>query len=347
MVGGRNFAESQFNRVMQSKRQAGSAFKPFVFAAALESGYTPSTMLTGLDEPVNIPGGTWLPDDGHSEATAMTVRAALRVSSNRAAVKMLREVGIPRAVSYAKKLGLEAPPVPALVLGAGDVTALQMASAYGAFANGGWLREPIFIRRVEDANGRVLFTSTPKATPAITPETAFLMAQMLADAMNAGTGYRAREAGFRFPAAGKTGTTNEYRDAWFIGFTPALVTSVWVGFDEPRTIAPGGYAGQLAAPIWGRFMKTAVKKDAGWIKRPEGIVAVEICRVSGGRATDMCRRAPAITETGEVLEGPVVVSEYFRRGTEPADCPIHTQHPVCSGCAPVDNPRRDFQPRRR
>ena len=324
MVGGRDFNESQFNRAVQSKRQAGSAFKPFVYAAALESGFTPSTVLTGLDEPVNIPGGTWLPDDGHSTATSMTVRAALRVSSNRAAVKMLREIGISRAVVYAKKLGLDAPPVPALVLGAGDVTVLSIAAAYGAFANGGMLREPMFIRRVEDAHGRVLFSGGSKATPAITPETAFLMSQMLADAMNAGTGYRAREAGFRFPAAGKTGTTNDYRDAWFIGYTPALVTSVWVGFDDPRTIAPGGYAGQLAAPIWGRFMKNAVKRDAGWIRRPEGIVTVEICRVSGGRATDMCRRAPAITQTGEVLEGPSVAAEYFKRGNEPADCPIHS-----------------------
>lgn len=324
LVGGRDFGTSQFNRAVQSKRQAGSAFKPFVYAAALEAGMTPSTLLTGLDEPVSIPGGTWLPDDGHSTETAMTVRAALRVSSNRAAVKVVRAVGIDRAVAYAHRLGLEAPPVPALVLGAGDVTVLSMAAAYGAFANGGFLREPMFIRKVEDAKGRVLFTGESRATPAVSPETAFLMSQMLADAMNAGTGYRAREAGFQFPAAGKTGTTNDYRDAWFIGYTPALVTSVWVGFDEPRTIAPGGYAGQLAAPIWGRFMKTAVRKDAGWIRRPSGITVVEVCRVSGGRATDACRRSFPVSDTGEVLTGSTVVSEYFRRGTEPDDCPIHS-----------------------
>ena len=325
MTGGRNFDESQFNRALQGKRQAGSAFKPFVFAAAIESGFTPATLVIGLDTPMMAADGAWLPDDGHSTATAMTIRAALKSSSNRAAVQVLRAVGIPRAVSYANRLGLEAPSVPSLVLGAGEVSVLEMASAYGVFANGGWLRTPVFIRRVEDNQGRVLYAGEPHASRAVSEETAFLMADMLSGVVNGGTGYRAREAGFKFRAAGKTGTTNDYRDAWFIGFTPSLVTSVWVGFDQPRTIVPGGYAGQLAAPIWGRFMQRAAgQRDAGWIRRPSGIVAVEVCRSSGDLATEGCRRSISISTEGEIVDQSGVGFEYFRRGTEPLqECPIH------------------------
>ena len=154
-------------------------------------------------------------------------------------------------------------------------------------------------------------------------ETAFLMAQMLKDVVEAGTGYRAREAGFRFPAAGKTGTTNDYRDAWFIGFTPKLVTSVWVGFDQPKTIVAGGYAGQLAAPIWGRFMRDG-SSSGGWITQPSGVTAAEVCQASGQLASEMCRRSVAIDADGNETGKPLVSWEYFRRGTEPTDdCPIH------------------------
>ena len=321
MVGGREFDESQFNRVVQARRQAGSAFKPFVFAAAIENGASPGTLLTNLDTPMEASDGMWRPADAHLVSDSMTVRTALRTSSNRAAVQVLRDVGIPRAVSFAARLGIEAPSVPSMVLGSGDVTALSMATAYGAFANGGFVRTPIFIRRVEDANGRVLYTGQSTARPAVSPETAFLMAQMLADALNSGTGYRARQGGFKYAAGGKTGTTNDYKDAWFIGFTPALVTAVWVGFDQPKTIVSGGYAGQLAAPIWGRFMKDAVTRDAGWVKRPSGIEAVEVCRASGLLPTDGCYRGTA-DDDGNMKA--TVGTEYFRRGTEPTDtCPIH------------------------
>jgi membrane carboxypeptidase/penicillin-binding protein len=324
LVGGRDFGESQFDRATQARRQAGSAFKPFVFAAALESGATPATVYSDLDDAALVPGGVWRPADGHSSLESMTMRTALRISSNRAAVQVLRRVGIPRAVSYASRMGLEAPPVPSLVLGSGDVTVLSMTAAYGAFANGGWLRPPVFIRRVEDRDGRVLYRDDSRPSPAVTEETAFLMAQMLADVVNRGTGYRARQAGFRFQAAGKTGTTNDYHDAWFVGFTPALVASVWVGFDDPKTIVPGGYAGDIAAPIWGRFMQQATTKDAGWIRRPGGISSAEICRESGLLPSDACYRTHIVKADGTVTDQSVVATEFFRRGTEPADyCTIH------------------------
>jgi penicillin-binding protein 1A len=211
------------------------------------------------------------------------------------------------------------------VLGTGDVTALSMASAYGVFANGGWLRTPVFIRRIEDATGHVLYENKSQGVRALSEDTSFLMAQMLRDVIDGGTGYRAREAGFRFAAAGKTGTTNDYHDAWFIGFTPTLVTSVWVGFDQPKTIASGGYAGQLAAPIWGRFMRDAAgQKDSGWITRPSTVTAVEIDLTSGQLASEGCRHATILTADGDPTDRPVVGYEYFRRGTEPTDeCPIH------------------------
>jgi penicillin-binding protein 1A len=332
MVGGRDFDESQFNRVIQAERQAGSAFKPFVYAAAMESGYTPATLITGLDDPMLAQEGAWVPEDAHVSGPSMTVRTALRTSSNRAAVQVLKAVGIQRAVSYAGRLGLEAPPVPSLVLGAGDVTLLSMTAAYGAFASGGWLRTPIFIRRVEDARGNVIFTQPVSAHQAITEQTAYQMAQMLADVVNSGTGYRARQSGFYAPAAGKTGTTNDYRDAWFVGFTPALVAGVWVGFDQPQTIMPGGYAGELAAPIWGGFMKDATsQKTSGWLKQPDGIVAVEICRMSGALPTEGCRRVLTEDRDGITTEKSFVGVEYFRRGTEPQEyCELHEPQSIGS-----------------
>ena len=324
LVGGRNFGESQFDRAIQAKRQAGSAFKPFVFAAALESGASPATVLTDLDDAVYVPDGAWRPADGHSSLESMTMRTALRISSNRAAVQVLKNVGISRAVAYASRMGLEAPAVPSLVLGTGDVTVLSMATAYGTFANGGWVRPPVFIRKIEDRDGKVLYRDDSHPSQAITEETAFLMANMLADVVNRGTGYRARQAGFKYQAAGKTGTTNDYHDAWFIGFTPALVASVWVGFDDPKTIVPGGYAGDIAAPIWGRFMQQTVTKDAGWIKAPGGIVSAEICRESGLLPSEGCLRAYVVKADGTVTDQPVVGTEYFRRGTEPTEyCTIH------------------------
>ena len=319
MVGGRSFEQSHFNRAMQSRRQPGSAFKPFVYAAALEQGYTPATVITGLSEPVATLQNVWLPDDEHINGDAITMRAALRLSSNRAAVRMLQTIGVPTAVSYAQRLGLEnLPAVPSLALGSGEVTLLSLTSAFGAFANQGVLASSSLIRRVTTSDGQVLFEATPSTEPAVSPTTAFLITSMLQDVVNAGTAAQARQIGFRLPAAGKTGTTNDYRDAWFVGYTPRLVTGVWVGYDQPRTIIRGGYAGELAVPLWARFMMTATRDDKPESFRPPtGIVGVEIDGASGRLATDDCRRA----------RDSIVYTEYFARGTEPIDiCPIHRAH---------------------
>jgi 1A family penicillin-binding protein len=326
LVGGREFGESQFNRALDAHRQAGSAFKPFVYAAALEAGYTPATFITNLDEPVRTAAGDWVPDDGHVEAAGLTVREALRRSSNRAAVRMLEEVGITQAVDYAARLGLDAPPpVPSLVLGSGEVTLADMTTAYAAFINGGLVREPVFIRRVEDRDGNVLWEDDTTPQRAISAETAFLMADMLADVVNRGTGSRARQEGFRLAAGGKTGTTNDFKDGWFVGFTPTLAAGVWVGFDRPRTIAPNAYATNLAVPIWAGFMREATgNRRSEWIARPDGVTVGAVCLISGGRPTSGCASVLAVDERGRLRRESAVGYEYFREGTEPDFwCPLH------------------------
>jgi penicillin-binding protein 1A len=326
MVGGRDFNESRFNRAMQAKRQSGSAFKPFVYATALEAGYTPASVITGLNDPIATVQGAWLPEDDHSTADEMTMRSALRVSSNRAAVQMLRSVGIQKAVDYADKLSVGKPPaVPSLALGASDVTLSALTAAYGAFADGGMVRTPVLIRRVEDSEGVVLYEDPGKAHRAVSEATAFLMSSMLQDVISAGTAYRARQSGFTLPAAGKTGTTNDYNDAWFVGFTPHIVTGVWVGFDQPKTISSGGYAGELAVPIWASFMKSATKgHKADWFDRPNNVIGLNVCRISGKLPAGGCDHVQVANRDGLVEDRSMIYTEYFVRGTQPDTvCPLH------------------------
>ena len=327
VVGGRRFVDSPFNRATQARRQPGSAFKPFLFAAALDNGLTPVTWLAELDRPTSTPQGDWLPDDGHPEVSALTVRAALRLSSNRAAVRLLELTGIDRTVEYAARFALGPQPrVPAIALGAGTVTLEALTAAYATFANRGMVPRPTYIRRVEQRDGEVLFPLEEEeaGTRAVSPATAFIVASLLRDVVDAGTGARVRREGFVAPAGGKTGTTDEYRDAWFVGFTPELAAGVWIGFDRPQTILPKGYASDLAAPVWAQFMKAAVADQPGrWLNQPTDVIAAEVCALSGALARDACRRAHRddLAAVGSVR--PTYV-EYFVEGTEPLEhCQIH------------------------
>lgn len=326
MVGGRDFDRSTFNRAVQAKWQPGSAFKPFVYAAALEAGFTPASIVDRLNEPIDTIEGAWTPEEEHEPGESISLRAGLRTSSNRAAVRLLQDVGIGKAVGYAKAMGVgNVPAVPSLALGSGEVTLESMTAAYAAFANGGQVPHPFVIRRVEDRSGQVLFLEKPRVSKAVSEQTAFMMSSMLSDVINAGTGARARGLGFTLPAAGKTGTTNDFNDAWFVGFTPKLVAGVWVGFDTPRTIMPRGFASDVAVPLWTAFMKAATSADkAEWIKMPGDIVTATICRLSGRLAVEGCEHAEVLSEDGRVTRRSVVYTEYFRAGTQPTtSCALH------------------------
>jgi penicillin-binding protein 1A len=326
MVGGRNFDESRFNRAMQARRQPGSAFKPFVYAAALERGFTAATLITNLNDPIMTLQGAWVPEDGHSDGDAITMRTALRTSSNRAAVRVLERVGIRETVRYAERLGVGSlPSVPSLALGSGEVTLLSMTAAFSAFANEGMLFAPTLIRRVETTDGEVLYSAGQQPQRALTEATAYIMTTMMADVVNAGTAWQARRVGFTLPAAGKTGTTNDYHDAWFVGYTPKLVSGVWLGYDQPRTILANGYAGDLAVPLWGRFMKAATEGDEPvWFRAPRTVVGVNVCRQSGKLPAAGCSDALVLGSDGLPTRRSMVYTEYFVRGTEPREvCPVH------------------------
>jgi membrane carboxypeptidase/penicillin-binding protein len=312
IVGGRNFEESPFNRATQAKRQPGSAFKPFVFAAALEAGFSPGTTIDGLDAYIASSSGAYLPGGEH-EVESTTLRNALVSSSNRAAVHLMQRVGLGATIDLANRVGLdEMPRVPSLALGTGEVSLLNLTSAYTSFANGGVLQSPTFVRRVEDADGRVLYRGESVGRRVLSESTAFLMASMLSDVVNHGTGYSARQAGFALPAGGKTGTTDDHADAWFIGFTPKLAAGVWVGYDQPQPIGRRAFASVIAVPAWARFMKDAMHDMKGeWVQRPAGISQIRRCKATGGLATEYCELS------GEAVNDMVSI------GRTPELCDLH------------------------
>lgn len=323
LVGGRDFHETPFNRAIQARRQPGSAFKPLLFAAALEQGYTPSSLVTGLDTPINTPQGAWLPSGEH-EAESYTLRQALTVSSNRAAVRLMQMVGIGTTQNYARRLGISSPlpSVPSLAIGTAEVSLLDLTSAYSAFANDGIIAPPLLITKIEDRNGDVVWQRAEARQPyrAVRPGTAFLMSSMLGDVIDRGTGNRARAEGFKLPAAGKTGTTDDYGDAWFIGYTPHLAAGVWFGFDDHRKIMNRGFAGTVAVPAWARFMmKATAGNGADWFEPPTDVERIAICRETGLRATDSCRLVGRDDGSSNVYE------DYYLLGTGPYEmCPGHT-----------------------
>jgi 1A family penicillin-binding protein len=341
LVGGRDFAASSYIRATQARRQPGSAFKPIIYAAALERGMAPGSMLHHLDEPIMTANGPWLPGGEHEESE-YTLRAALKISSNRAAAQLLQQVGYSQATYYASRLGIESqlPAVASLALGTGGVTLLELTAAYGVFANQGIAVSPHLIVRVEDATGQTVFSEAPSRRQAVTPATAYLMSSMLADVISSGTATGVRAAGFKLPAAGKTGTTNDYADAWFVGYTPHLVTGVWFGMDRPAPIMNRGFASVVAVPAWAEFMKNATARDrADWFATPADVEKVTICRASGQRATEACRHGwtdpefvqVGLTEMPGTPAGDVAVAtgrpasprslvydDYFPYGTAPS-----------------------------
>ncbi|HEY6874595.1 MAG TPA: PBP1A family penicillin-binding protein [Geobacteraceae bacterium] len=290
MVGGYDFRKSQFNRAMQARRNPGSSFKPMIYAAAIDKGMTPATIID--DSPVEYDSGrekSWKPKNyDNIYRGPVTMREALTNSINVVSVKILERIGVDYAIEYAKKLGITAPLASnlTLALGSSSLTPMELTSAYAVFASGGYKVTPYFVTKVVDGNGKILEEITPPAIPTfvqassagkkaedgvikgaegsspltpvqvISPETSYIMTNLMESVVTSGTGQRAKALGR--PVAGKTGTTNDMKDAWFIGYVPQLVAGVWVGYDQERSLGSSGSGGQAAAPIWTDFMQRSL-----------------------------------------------------------------------------------------
>ncbi|RII24954.1 MAG: penicillin-binding protein [Geobacter sp.] len=313
-VGGVDATRNSYDRAFSARRQPGSAIKPLIYAAALEEGITPSSIWD--DTPVAYNrgnGATWKPQNyGKEQYGELTLRKALAYSNNVITVKLLETVGVPRFVEFAGKMGvpLRAQNDLSLALGTEEVTLNELVLAYSPLANGGSRPEARTIIRIYDRNRRVWTENPPAVTPVLDPATAFVTTQMLKDVMEYGTAKSLKKFSREHPSAGKTGTTDDYRDAWFIGYTPQLITGVWVGYDKPRPGGKGFTGGAVAAPIWGEFMRTAVAaKPAADFPRPDAVVSVAIDPSTGCLATPDC---------------PVQREEFYLPGTQPIDyCPKH------------------------
>lgn len=314
MVGGRSYWESKFNRAVQAKRQPGSAFKPFVYTAAVEQGLGPSTII--LDEPLVVPmpnGDTYKPENQKRNFQGpMTMRYAMKKSVNVPAVRMILTVGPDAAVDVAHRCGITTHlfPYPSTALGASEVTLLDLTAAYTVFPNLGIRHRPFAVEEVLDRNGAVLERGTPSSEEALAAPVAAVMNTILEDVMNSGTGASCRWKGITAPAGGKTGTMDEYTDAMFIGFTSNYTMGVWVGFDVKRTLGPNMTGASAALPVWIETMKVALADaDPQPFEVPEGVTWRKVCTESGVLAVPEC---------------PDTYREIFVDGDEPTElCPIH------------------------
>ena len=293
LVGGRSFEESRFDRMTQGFRQPGSAFKPVVYAAAVESGVRPTDRVD--DQPLRrvMPGGdVWEPRnfDGRFRGP-VTVRNSLRWSVNTVAVQLAERVGLDEVGSMASRLGItsEIPELPSVAIGASAVRPVEMVRAYTPFATLGDRVEPRWVTRVEDRDGRVLWEPEPRRREVLDPAVAFVVGWMMRDVVDRGTGTAVRTAGFRGPAAGKTGTTNGATDAWFVGVTPRRVGAVWIGFDTPRPIVADGSGGKLAAPVWGRILRAAPGGAGEAWEAPAGVAERRVIAATGQVVAPGCR----------------------------------------------------------
>jgi penicillin-binding protein 1A len=312
LVGGRNFLESKFNRAVQSVRQPGSAFKPIVYTAAIDNGFTPASVV--LDQPITLmtPQGEWRPENFSGTFQGpVTVRYALEHSLNLVAIQVLMQVTGDTVVNYAHRMGLKQrmEPVPSLAIGSCEVAPLELLDAYAIFPNKGVRVAPYFVERVVDKNGNVLEEHAPVSTPVLSPQTSFMMCDLLQSVVRRGTGAAIPGLGFARPSAGKTGTSNDYSDAWFVGFTPQIACVVWVGMDERRSFGYGVTGALGAIPLYVKAMIALHRhiKPEGFDK-PDSIVTLKVCPVSHKIATPYC---------------PQPYDEYFVEGKQPGECDMH------------------------
>jgi penicillin-binding protein 1B len=318
LVGGRSYNQSQFNRAVNARRQPGSVFKPFVYLAAFERAYeqgrtdiTPATLVSDEPTTFNFNEQVWNPGNYENEYDgAITLRRALALSRNIAAIKVAEAAGYDEVAALWRRVGAGTParPYPSIALGVFEATPLEIATAYTAFPNGGTVRPLRAISRLVGA-GRDVPAPVEAPKTIARKDTTFIVTNMMRSVLTEGTGASARAHGFAFDAAGKSGTTNDLRDAWFVGFTPELLTVVWVGLDDNQPLGLSGT--QAALPIWTSFMTRALAGRANVpFDTPEGISFVEIDRDTGRIAAPGCPR---------------VFTEAFIQGTEPHDvCALHT-----------------------
>ena len=312
LVGGRDFRTSQFNRATRSRRQPGSAFKPFLYAAALDHGYSPVSVLRGLATIAPQGPDEWAPRNASGDTPdALTIRAAIVESNNRAATALQQRLGSRPVLRLASGAGIrDLPDVPSLSLGSGVVTPLQLTAAFAVFPNGGYAVRPRAIKAVLNGDGDEALAHEISRERVISEQSAYQMVSMLSDVLDRGTAAAARRWGIRFPAGGKTGTTNEFKDAWFVGFSSALVVGVWVGFDQPKTIGRDAYGSRYALPIWSDFMRrTARQRPPQAFEPAAGLREEQLCAVSYLRP----------------VEGCPVYSEYLKEGDESPGrlCTLH------------------------
>jgi 1A family penicillin-binding protein len=316
LVGGRRSVNGGFNRALGARRQPGSAFKPFVFAAALSAGYSPATILD--DSPVEIQdaGRIWRPENfGGEYGGPLTLRRALMRSANAATVRLSQALGEKRVAALARRSGIQSrmDAVPALALGAMEVTPLELVAAYAPFANGGMAVQPTIVSRIESADGSGLWRARGPTNQeqVLDRAEAFQITSMLQSVVDGGTGRVVRNMGVRGPVAGKTGTTNNGADVWFIGYSPTLVAGFWFGYDAPRTIASNASGGRLAAPAWAMFYLEGWHDQSppgAWSPPPE-LTQRTIDALNGDLANEWC---------------PETQREWFKSGTEPTGiCRTH------------------------
>ncbi|MBF0120213.1 MAG: PBP1A family penicillin-binding protein [Desulfobacterales bacterium] len=306
MIGGRDYNQSQFNRAVQSRRQPGSAFKPLIYAAAIDKGYTPSSIL--IDSPIVYGGGgaqeAWRPKNYDEKFYGpITLREALAKSRNVVTIKILQSIGINYAIDYAQKLGITSPVTPDLTiaLGSSGVSLFELVTSYSVFTNLGELKQPILITKIQDREGNIIEEAVEKKEQVIDAPTAYIMTSLLEGVVKYGTGQVV--SAIKRPAAGKTGTTNDLHDAWFIGYTPQFITGTWVGFDDLSPLGKGETGGKAAAPIWLNFMQRVLEKEPVMdFQVPEGVVFAKV---------------DAATGLLPVPESQKVIFECFKEGSVP------------------------------
>jgi 1A family penicillin-binding protein len=302
LVGGKDFGLAPFNRAVSARRQPGSAFKPFVYAAALEEGFSPVSIVRGLNTLTVVGHEEWtVRNVSDRTEDELALRDAFLESDNRAAVAVLAQIGSKPVLRLARLAGLgEMPDVPSLALGTGEVTPLELTAAYAVFPNGGSAVMPRALARVVNARGTVVLHNLPQLRPILSDATAFQMVTMLQDVIDRGTGAAARSLGVKF--AGKTGTTDDFRDAWFVGFSSSIVAGVWTGLDQPASIAPNAYGSRYALPIWADFMTRAAHiRPPQPFEVPPSLDAVALCQESHQRASPYCPVRQEYFKSGDVI----------------------------------------------